>query len=211
MTTLARSERAALVDLFTQVGPDAPTLCAGWTTRDLAAHLVLREGRPDAAVGIMAPPLMAYTAKAQARIAAKPWADLIKTVQTGPPRWSPQSIERLDTESNTVEYFAHHEDVRRAVEGWQPRELSTDEIAQLWPRMKRMAKPVVRKSPVGIVVIPTDGPDKGVTIRFKSGVRDVVLTGPSSELVLALFGRITQGVNFEGSAADVEAFGNFPR
>jgi uncharacterized protein (TIGR03085 family) len=159
----------------------------------------------------MAGPFSSYTAKVQARIAAKPWDDLITTVRTGPPRWSPQSIDRLDTESNTVEYFAHHEDVRRAVEGWQPRELSTDEIAQLWPRMKRMAKLVVRKSPVGIVVIPTDGPDAGVTIRFKDGDRDVVLTGPSSELVLALFGRITQGVTFEGSAADVEAFGNFPR
>jgi uncharacterized protein (TIGR03083 family) len=46
--TLARAERAALCDLFDEVGPDAPTLCAGWTTRDLAAHLVIRERRADA-------------------------------------------------------------------------------------------------------------------------------------------------------------------
>ena len=211
MTTFARTERAALVDLMTEVGPDAPTLCSGWTTRDLAAHLILREGRPDAAVGIMAPPLMAYTAKVQAQIAAKPWNGLLQTIRNGPPRWSPQSIRRLDTESNTVEYFTHHEDVRRAIDGWQPRELSADQVAQLWPRMKRMAKPVVRKSPVGIVVIPTDGPDAGANIRLHAGASDVVLRGPSSELVLALFGRITKGIDFEGSAADIEAFGTFPR
>lgn len=34
-------------------GPDAPTLGAGWKTRDLAAHLVVRESRPDAAAGVI--------------------------------------------------------------------------------------------------------------------------------------------------------------
>src|SRR5262249_52743320 len=36
-------ERAELCDLLDELGPDAPTLLDGWTTRDLAAHLVLRE------------------------------------------------------------------------------------------------------------------------------------------------------------------------
>src|SRR5882762_622635 len=36
-------ERRELCDLFLELGPDAPTLCEGWTTLDLAAHLVLRE------------------------------------------------------------------------------------------------------------------------------------------------------------------------
>ena len=35
----ARDERSALVASLRDAGPDAPTLCAGWTTRDLAAHL----------------------------------------------------------------------------------------------------------------------------------------------------------------------------
>ena len=211
MTTLARSERTALADLMLEVGPDAPTLSGDWTTRDLAAHLILRESRPDAAIGILSGPFASYTAKVQAQIAAKPWGDIVETVRNGPPRWSPQSIERLDAESNTVEYFVHHEDVRRAVGGWQPRELTTGEVAQLWPRMKRMAKLIVRKSPVGIVVVPSDGPDGGVNIRLKDGDRDVVISGPSSELSLAIFGRVTQGLTFEGSVADIEAFGSFPR
>jgi hypothetical protein len=35
-------ERAQLSDLFDELGPQAPTLLTPWTTRDLAAHLVLR-------------------------------------------------------------------------------------------------------------------------------------------------------------------------
>lgn len=211
MTTLARTERTALADLMLEVGPDAPTLSGDWTTRDLAAHLILRESRPDAAVGIVAGPFASYTAKVQTQIAAKPWGDMVETLRNGPPRWSPQSIGRLDAESNTVEYFVHHEDVRRCIDGWQVRELTSDEIVQLWPRMKRMAKLVVRKSPVGIVVVPSDGPDAGANIRLKDGDRDVVVSGPSSELSLAIFGRVTQGLTFEGSVADIEAFGSFPR
>ncbi len=56
MTRLARSERAALCDLALQVGADRPTLCEGWTVKDLVVHLLVREGSP-AAVGIVVPPL----------------------------------------------------------------------------------------------------------------------------------------------------------
>ena len=44
----SRQERQALCDDLQAAGPDAPTLCVGWTARDLAAHLVLRERRLDA-------------------------------------------------------------------------------------------------------------------------------------------------------------------
>ncbi len=57
----AQSERAALCDMFEAVGPDVPTLCDGWTARDLAAHLVVRERRPDAALGILAAPFAAHS------------------------------------------------------------------------------------------------------------------------------------------------------
>lgn len=55
--TLARSERSALADLLEQVGPAQPTLCAGWDTEDLLAHLLVRERRPDAAAGMLIIPL----------------------------------------------------------------------------------------------------------------------------------------------------------
>ena len=49
--SLAARERARLADLLDEVGPDAPTCCEGWTTAHLAAHLVVRDGRPDALPG----------------------------------------------------------------------------------------------------------------------------------------------------------------
>jgi hypothetical protein len=40
------AERAQLSDLLDELGPEAPTLLAPWTARDMAAHLVLRERDP---------------------------------------------------------------------------------------------------------------------------------------------------------------------
>jgi uncharacterized protein (TIGR03085 family) len=111
---LAVAEREALADLMLEVGPDAPTLCGGWTTRDLAAHLVIRSDRPDAAAGIVIPALAGWTAKVQEKAARRDWDDLVRTVRRGAPGWSLQSRPSLDGQSNTIEYFVHHEDVRRA-------------------------------------------------------------------------------------------------
>ena len=207
----ARTERAALCDLFLAVGPDAPTLCGEWTTRDLAAHLVMREGRPDAAPGIIFGPLAGYAAKVQHGIADQPWEQLVRTVRQGPPRWSPQSIERLDVESNTVEFFVHHEDVRRAAPGWVARQLPANAADDLWPRVGRVLALVLRKSPVGVVVEPTDGPEAGSTVTLRKGDRTVTLAGPVSEIVLSLFGRPTSGLEVSGDPADVQAFLEFPR
>ena len=120
--TAAQRERSALVDTLRIVGPDAPTLCAGWTTRDLAAHLVVRERRLDATPGISIPFLAGYTAKVQNQTArSSSWDDLVEMVASGPPVYSPFKL--LDSVANLGEMFIHHEDVRRAVDGWQPRVL----------------------------------------------------------------------------------------
>jgi hypothetical protein len=49
------AERAPLCDLLDELGPQAPTLLDRWTTRDLAAHLVLREHDLLAAPGLVVP------------------------------------------------------------------------------------------------------------------------------------------------------------
>ena len=105
----ARIERAALCNLFTDIGPNAPTLCEGWTTRDLAAHLIVREHRPDAAIGLVASPLAAYGEKVRLATAARSWDELVAEVRAGPPVWSPMRIALLDRATNTVEFFVHHE------------------------------------------------------------------------------------------------------
>ncbi len=87
--TLARDERLALCALLDETGPDAPTLCEGWTTRDLAAHLVLRENRMDAGIGILGGPLAGYTRRVQRRLSEQvPFSNLVTTIRNGPPRLS---------------------------------------------------------------------------------------------------------------------------
>ena len=208
---LAVSERHALADLMAEVGPDAPTLCGTWTTRDLAAHLVVRATRPDAAAGIVIGPLAGYTEKVMAAVGRRAWPDLVAEVRTGPPRWSPQSLPALDRATNTIEYFVHHEDVRRASDGWSPRELDPAAVADLWAEATRAATYLLRRSPVAVVFAPTDGPDAGRERLVKKGSRTVVLAGPVGEIVMAKYGRMTQGLELRGAPADVADFHAFPR
>ena len=90
--TLARDERLALCALLDETGPDAPTLCEGWTTRDLAAHLVLRENRKDAGIGILGGPLAGYTRRVQRRLSEQvAYSDLVTTIRNGPPGCLPSA------------------------------------------------------------------------------------------------------------------------
>ena len=59
-TQVLLKERAAMCDSFEKFGADAPTLCEGWLTLDLAAHLVAREARSDAAIGLVVPLLAGH-------------------------------------------------------------------------------------------------------------------------------------------------------
>ena len=208
---LWRSERDALCDLLLEKGPDAPTLCGDWTTRDLAAHLHIRENRPDAAVGIVIGPLARWTAKVQADTAAGDYAELVEAVRTGPPRWSPVAIEAVDVETNTIEFFVHHEDVRRATEPWEPRSLGDEEVAQLWGRASKAGTYLLRRSPVGVLATPSDGPAAGTTVTLRKGSHAVDLRGPVGEIVLAMYGRVTKGLEIVGTDADVHAFRAYPR
>ena len=209
--TLSRSERLALCDLLLETGPEAPTLCAGWTTRDLAAHLVVREGRPDAALGIVLTPLAGWTAKVQGDAATRDYAELVARVRKGAPRWNMMSIDSVDASANLIEYFVHHEDVRRAVPSWEPRVLPEPAVSELWSRVAKAGRFFARRSPVGVVLAPTDGPAAGTEVSIKGGERAVTLRGPVGEIVLALYGRITSGLELEGTDADVEAFRSYQR
>ncbi|MDQ6783834.1 MAG: TIGR03085 family metal-binding protein [Actinomycetota bacterium] len=198
MTNYAQTERHALADLFDQVGPDASTLCRDWTTADLAAHLVVRERRPDGAVGILASPLAGYAEKV--RVATRDrhrWPDLVNKVRNGPPAL----LKPLDATANTVEYFVHHEDVRRAGSPPEPRNLDSDEEGVLWSRMGLLGRVLFRKAPVGVELV---SPAHGRSTP-KTGDVSVTVTGPPSELVLFAFGRKGQShVTTEGDDVSVE-------
>ena len=181
----ARSERRALCDLLAETGPDAPTLCQGWTTGDLAAHLVMRDRRPDAAPGIVVPLLAGYTERVQRQLgSATPFPRLVELLRQGPPAWSPLAWPGVESAANTVEFFVHHEDVRRAQEGWTPRALPSALEDELWRRLKT-GRFTLRRLPVEITVAEPDGR----TQRLTKGGRQVRVHGLPSELTLWTVGR----------------------
>ena len=192
----SRDERLALCALLDETGPDAPTLCEGWTTGDLAAHLVLREHRPDAAAGVAGGPLAGYTARVQQRIRQRiPFPDLVRMIRSGPPRLSVMALPGMDERVNAVEFFVHHEDVRRAADGWEPRALGSGESDMLWDRL-RMARFMLRKAPVGVELARDDGGPAahntgGASYRItaRNATPAVTVVGSPAELTLWVMGR----------------------
>ncbi|MCX3063469.1 TIGR03085 family metal-binding protein [Streptomyces beihaiensis] len=201
MSTHAKRERLLLADLLEASGPDAPTLCEGWTTRDLAAHVVVRERRPDAAGGILVKQLAARLERVQAEFARKPYEELIQLIRTGPPRFSPFALKQADEAANTVEFYVHTEDVRRARPDWTPRELDPVFSDALWSRLERMARIMGRGAPVGVVLRRPDGQ----TAVAHRGTPVVTVTGEPSELLMYVYGRrAVADVELDGDKAAVE-------
>lgn len=186
MTNLAASERASLSDLLNRVGPEAPTLCEGWTARDLTAHLVLRESRPDAVLGVVIRPLSGWTARVQKKLARKDFTELVNRLRGGPPIWSPFRPHAVGELLSNVELFVHHEDVRRAAAQWEPRVLDSTTSALMWRRSSQMAKHVLRSTPGGIELVRSD---TGQRRTVRPGQPVLTLAGAPQELLLYMFGR----------------------
>ena len=178
-------ERLALCELFDELGPDEPTLCGDWTTRDLAAHLVVRERRPDAGPGLVLPFLAGHAEQVRQEEATRPYADIVERVRRGPPRWNPLRFEPFDTLANSIEFFVHHEDVRRAQPGWAPRELDAEQAAALTRPLTFGGSMLTRRAGVGIVVAPSGQPE----LRLHKGEPTVTIAGPIGECVLYVYGR----------------------
>jgi uncharacterized protein (TIGR03085 family) len=205
--SLATAERAAICDTLDAVGPDRPTLCEGWTTTDLLAHLLVRERRPLAAAGIVLSPMASVTEKAMRGYATTPWADRVNLLRGGAPLWSPFRVPAFDRLGNGGELFVHHEDVRRGEPGWAPRPADTERDAELWSMLGRMGRMMYRTSPVGVILARPSGE----RIAAKAGERSVTITGEPAELVLHAFGRSAVQVEIDGDPADVAALGSVSR
>ncbi|HUD39585.1 MAG TPA: TIGR03085 family metal-binding protein [Streptosporangiaceae bacterium] len=209
--TYARDERLALCALLDKSGPDAPTLCEGWQTSDLAAHLVLREHRPDAAVGILGGPMAKYTQRAQHKLSARtPFPMLVELIRTGPPRLSLFGIPGVDGKANFAEYFIHHEDVRRAQPRWEPRGLDDGVTDAIWGLL-RQARLMLRKVPVGIEFARDDvgqrtDDQRAVRMTVRPRTPMVTVIGPPAELLMWTFGRTDAArISLDGAEADVAA------
>ena len=132
MTSIADTERAALCDLLDELGPDAPTLCAGWTTRDLATHLFVRDREPKAWAGIAVSALSGLAEQAMADQAGPPVRGDRGGGAAGAPKWSPIGLPGAKDLVNMLEFVIHHEDVRRAQPGWGPRAVPATLSDSVW-------------------------------------------------------------------------------
>ncbi len=190
-------ERHELCDLFEELGPDAPTLSGEWTTLDLAAHLVVRERDLLAGPGILIPAFGGLTERRmEAATARHGYQGLVDLVRSGPP-FGPMRIAAVRHAANLMEFFVHHEDVRRPA-GLAPREDRPDLDDDLWGLLSRLAPLMVRKAGVKGVALELVRPD-GTVRRVGSG-EVVRISGPVGELVLELYGRRSVAqVRYEGA------------
>ncbi|MGH3712791.1 MAG: TIGR03085 family metal-binding protein [Micromonosporaceae bacterium] len=185
MTAYAMTERSELAALMAQVGPDAPTLCGDWTTADLAAHLVVRDRRPDSGPGLLVSALAGWTESVRkAALTSDSYAELVDKV-AHPPWWSPISNPVVHETANLMEYFIHHEDVRRAQPDWEPRELPAEMERHLWTRLG-VLKAMLRRTPATVTLV---APRHGELTTGRGGDAQVTLTGTPSELVIFCSGR----------------------
>jgi len=196
-------ERAQLCDLFDERGPEAPTLLEPWTTRDLAAHLALREHDNLAGPGLVLPGVWGRFAERRRRaLTLRDFSWLVATIRSGPPPgffrigW----VRRVP---NLNEFFVHHEDVRRA-NGRGPRtnEHAMDEA--LWGNVSRAPWFLARRLRGAGLELQWVGTAK--TVRARRGEPTARITGSPGELLLYLFGRQDAAhVEVGGPAAAVEA------
>lgn len=175
---LATRYRHELAEALRATGPDAATLCSGWTTRDLAAHLVVRES-PRWNLPTH------HDERALAETKRRPFEDLVNEFAGGPPRWSPFGLPGVDKLVNGIEYAVHLVDVARA----NP-ELSAEyegSLAALWRhwQMPLMARNSLRAAPVPFSVDTGVGP----ALIIKAGVPRAVLHASVADVLLLVSGR----------------------
>lgn len=205
----AANSRDALAEALLAAGPAAPTLCEGWQTRHLAAHLVLREHSAWAA-GIIGGPLhrgMEHRLAVLAERSNDPaaYARLVSRFGSGPGRFSPLRSHRIDQAANVLEYFVHTEDVRRARDRWAPRALEEGYESVLWKLLGQRAGLLYRAAGVGVILVRPDGR----RMRVRKGDDAVAVFGDVGELVMHAHGRTRHAlVTFEGSPDAIERLRN---
>lgn len=204
--TFSQKERERLGALLLKVGPDAPTLNDGWLTRDLAAHLFIRERKFWKAGGMFVGALEGILDAEMEKQKARPYEEVVREWAGGPPVW----VKPFDSKINTAEHFIHHEDVRRGGGEIVPREFSKRVNEELLKWAERFGKLALKGSPVPAILTPPNLPP--VTVGDSAGVAergdDVVrVTGEPGELLLWVSGR-TDSAKVDLSGA-VEKFKDF--
>lgn len=205
--SLARAERRDLCELMRTLGPDAPTLCTGWTARHLAAHLHLRETDPIVGAGIVIRALRGVAERRMARLMAQTDFDqLVELVARGPRGLNPMRLPGVDERVNALEFFVHHEDLRRGgAYPVHPRLLDAHTERFLWDAAVKLGIRRLRGLRVAVILQRAgDGRPTREYAAVATGRTPVTVLGEPAELVLWLFGRGDAAeVEFTGSAAAI--------
>jgi len=203
---LLRDERRASVETLRAAGPDASTVCDGWTARDVAGHLLIQDqgggapilltapiGLPMLRLGVRLPSRFAERMEGQQRAAMEVgWDAALEKLAAGPPRTV--AIPVLGS-MRFHENWIHHEDVRRASDP-TPRPSAAEADDAIWSAL-RWYGPYQRKVLTGVDLVLQR--DDGQELHIGDGDGDrVTAQGPAGELALIVAGR--QSV----SAADVD-------
>jgi len=181
-------ERLELCDLLEELGAHVPTLLDGWTAKDLAAHIVLRERDLIAGPCLVLPgPFQQFAERRRARLAKqREFEWLVARIRSGPPPGFFR-IGWVRSFPNLNEFFVHHEDVRRA-NGLGPRDSLTPAMeSALWLNVRQGSRYLSRRLREVGLEIRWAGPDERVTVREAEPAAR--LSGPPGELLLYIFGR----------------------
>ncbi|MDT7732256.1 MAG: hypothetical protein QOK45_2509, partial [Mycobacterium sp.] len=163
---LDAQERSALCDLFEELGANVPTLLNGWTAKDLASHLVLRERDIIAGPCLVLPGrFQRFAERRRVRLAEqREFEWLVARIRSGPPR----GFFRLGwvrSVPNLNEFFVHQEDLRRA-NGLGPRDdLSPALEAALWRNVRVGSRYLSRRLHGVGLEISWAGADERMTVR----------------------------------------------
>lgn len=187
MARHALEERIEFAETLRSTEPTAPTLCGEWSAAQLAAHLVLRERSATELLGRLPSDRAQRIAQRaiDAYVARTPYREIVGAFAAGPPPWSPFALPPVREAVNLLEYLVHHEDVRRATDGWVPRVLPTQRQEAIWSRLRWGARLTLRAMPVPVQLV---WPERGAVTVGRADPT-VTVTGPPEELALLAFGR----------------------
>lgn len=176
--SLVKRLRASLCDTFDEVGALAPTNCEGWLAQDLAAHLWLRERRPDALPGIGWPRFSAYTSRVQVEALHRHgFSRLVSDLRRAA---SPTGMGPLAL----AEFLIHGIDVARP--NGIEHELSAGDEARIWPYTDMFCRRIVSRFGGRAVIHPTTGRP----LALGRGDRPVLISGAPSEILYFVSGRL---------------------
>ncbi|WP_114854758.1 TIGR03085 family metal-binding protein [Brachybacterium sp. YJGR34] len=176
-------ERGAFAETFLALGPEAPTILPGWDALDLLEHLLLREAAPHLMVGALLPGAVGRRAvAAREQLRTTPWEQLVGRFADGPPPLSPTG--RVDALTGQGELLIHHEDLRRAQDGWEPRRLPPEIRADAWRATGLMARAM--RVPAEVILV---SPHAGRRVGSRRAAGGLRVHGEEIELLLWVTGR----------------------